>query len=150
MLSTRQMRTAPVDSQATNKLDTRTTIATNSINKHYTLLYNSLASMAMALCIVASALISSPLPASALQERNEVLCGTGFFTNIWQFRCTEIGDISDEGVATKLSNAQQESIDSLMSKFEMSEPKFIDKTLGEVNKGGGEMSSVKSDKVAGK
>ena len=54
---------------------------------------------------------------SALQERNEALCGTGFFTNIWQYKCTDLGDIEDEGVAKELSDQDQGTVDSLMAKL---------------------------------
>lgn len=56
-------------------------------------------------------------PAQAIKERNEALCGTGFFTNIWQFKCTDIGDIEDEGIPTGLSTGQEEISDSLLSKL---------------------------------
>ena len=58
-------------------------------------------------------------PAFALQEKNEALCGTGFFTNIWQYKCTEIGDIEDEGESKALSTNEESSIDSLMTKFNL-------------------------------
>ena len=58
-------------------------------------------------------------PAFALQEKNEALCGTGFFTNIWQYKCTEIGDIEDEGESKALSTNEKSSIDSLMIKFNL-------------------------------
>ena len=55
--------------------------------------------------------------AHAVQERNEALCSTGFFTNIWQARCTELGDITDEGVGRDLSTTEETSVDSLFSKL---------------------------------
>jgi len=60
-------------------------------------------------------------PAAALQERNEALCGTGFFTNIAQYMCTEIGDISDEGKPRKVSAEEMGSMDSLMDKLGVSD-----------------------------
>ena len=60
-----------------------------------------------------------PNAASALQERNEVLCGTGFFTNIALYKCTEIGDISDEGKSRPLSTTEEGSMQSLMDKMGM-------------------------------
>jgi hypothetical protein len=66
---------------------------------------------------VAAALLLSPGPAAAIQERNEVLCGTGFFTNIWQYKCTDLGDISDEGVRKELSAAETTATDALLSKL---------------------------------
>jgi len=61
--------------------------------------------------------IVSP-PAHAVKERNEILCGTGFFTNIWQYRCTDLGDISDEGQIKALSPSENGAADALLrSKF---------------------------------
>ena len=61
----------------------------------------------------------SPLPALALKPRNEQLCGTGFFTNFLEYRCTDIGDISDEGQRTGLSESEAGAADSLMSKLKL-------------------------------
>jgi hypothetical protein len=58
-------------------------------------------------------------PAWAVQERNEALCGTGFFTNFMEYRCTELGDISDEGLPGSLSDSQSERADALLSKFQL-------------------------------
>ena len=58
-------------------------------------------------------------PALALRERNEALCATGFYTNIWQYKCTEIGDISDEGTKVSLSKQEEVATDSLLSKLEL-------------------------------
>jgi hypothetical protein len=55
--------------------------------------------------------------ANALQERNDALCGTGFYTNIWQYKCTVVGDIEDEGIPKDLSAEDQGTVDSLMSKL---------------------------------
>ena len=69
-------------------------------------------------CSGLASIIGLPLPADALKEKNEALCGTGFFTNIALYRCTEIGDISDEGKAGELTKNQEGKVDSLMSKLE--------------------------------
>mmetsp|Transcript_42591 Transcript_42591/g.51131 ORF Transcript_42591/g.51131 Transcript_42591/m.51131 type:complete len:171 (-) Transcript_42591:39-551(-) len=61
--------------------------------------------------------LSLPTVANALKERNEALCGTGFFTNIAQYMCTEIGNIADEGSSKGLSSSQDGTVDSLMSKL---------------------------------
>lgn len=59
-----------------------------------------------------------PASAKALKPRNEALCGTGFFENIWQFKCTELGDIEDEGKATGFAQSDdQRTADSLLSKL---------------------------------
>mmetsp|Transcript_4825 Transcript_4825/g.10207 ORF Transcript_4825/g.10207 Transcript_4825/m.10207 type:complete len:156 (-) Transcript_4825:46-513(-) len=62
-------------------------------------------------------LLGQPIPAIAVKERNEALCGTGFFTNIWEYRCTDLGDISDEGMTGTLSPTQETSTNSLMSRL---------------------------------
>jgi hypothetical protein len=60
---------------------------------------------------------------NALQERNDALCGTGFFTNIWQYKCTVVGDIEDEGTPKDLSAEEKDTVDSLMSKFNLESDK---------------------------
>jgi hypothetical protein len=57
--------------------------------------------------------------ALAVQPRNELLCGTGFFTNIWQYKCTDLGDIEDEGKIKTLSIEEEAHMDSLMDKLGM-------------------------------
>jgi hypothetical protein len=64
-------------------------------------------------------LTGAPMDAFALQARNEALCGTGFFTNIALYKCTEIGDISDEGRSRPLSTTEEGSMQSLMDKMGM-------------------------------
>jgi len=56
-------------------------------------------------------------PALALKPNNEALCGTGFFTNIAQYKCTDIGDISDEGRSRKTTAEEDGRLDGLMAKF---------------------------------
>jgi cell division protein FtsI/penicillin-binding protein 2 len=46
-----------------------------------------------------------------------MLCGTGFFTNIAQYKCTDIGDISDEGKAKKMNEQELGSMESLLGKM---------------------------------
>lgn len=62
---------------------------------------------------------SSPPAAYALQERNEALCNTGFFTNVGAWYCTDIGNIGDEGKSKALSDEAEARVDSLMSKFDL-------------------------------
>ena len=57
---------------------------------------------------------------AVVDERNELLCGTGFFTNIYQYKCTEIGDIENEGKSKDLSSSELSSVSSLMDKLELS------------------------------
>lgn len=69
-----------------------------------------------------------PLQSSnALKPRNEALCNTGFFEHYLEYRCTEIGDISDEGQKTGLTEGQAGATDSLLSKLQ----------LGDVTEGDG-------------
>jgi hypothetical protein len=57
--------------------------------------------------------------AQAVKPRNEMLCGTGFFTNIWQYKCTDLGDIEDEGKIKAMSAEEETKMDSLMGKLSM-------------------------------
>ncbi|CAJ1899893.1 unnamed protein product [Cylindrotheca closterium] len=66
---------------------------------------------------IAFASVVDAKPALALKERNEALCGTGFFTNIAQYMCTDIGDISDEGKSRKVTDSELSSMDSLLGKL---------------------------------
>lgn len=68
----------------------------------------------------------NPQPAMALKERNEALCGTGFFTNIALYKCTDIGDISDEGKSPPLSTTEEGSMQSLLGKMGMEDVVFVD------------------------
>lgn len=73
----------------------------------------------------------NPQPAMALKERNEALCGTGFFTNIAQYMCTEIGDISDEGRYQPLTNKEEGSMQSLLDKMGMEDIVIVDEAVDE-------------------
>ena len=46
-----------------------------------------------------------------------MLCGTGFFTNIAQYKCTPIGDISDEGKAKEMTQQELGATESLLGKM---------------------------------
>jgi len=61
--------------------------------------------------------LAGPPSAWAVQPKNEALCGTGFFTNIWEYRCTSIGDIGDVGRPGELTETEQSAADALLSKF---------------------------------
>ena len=67
-----------------------------------------------------------PPSAYALKEKNEVLCNTGFFTNVGAWYCTDIGNIGDEGQVKPLSKKDETSVDSLMSKFNFDDSSFIE------------------------
>lgn len=67
-----------------------------------------------------------PQPAYALKEKNEALCGTGFFENIYQYKCTDIGDIQDEGYAKSMSQSEDSTADSLFSKLQLGSSNSID------------------------
>lgn len=94
-----------------------------------------------AFCSVATAAASlvASSPAQAVQERNEVLCKTGFFTNIGQWYCTDIGNIGDEGKSSDLSKTQDETADSLMSKLGISDTTTTDDSSEK--EGGGKIDS---------
>jgi len=62
---------------------------------------------------------TAPRPSWALKPRNEALCGTGFFTNYLEYRCTDIGDISDEGKSTAFSSGDAGAADSLLNKLNL-------------------------------
>jgi hypothetical protein len=74
----------------------------------------------------ASTFLVVPPPAQAIQERNELLCGTGFFTNIGQWYCTDLGNIADEGNPGELSKQQDKTADSLMDKLGLSDASSTD------------------------
>jgi len=57
--------------------------------------------------------------AYATQPRNDALCATGFFTNIAQRMCTEIGDITEDGLRTSLTDKQTGITDSLLGKLDL-------------------------------
>ena len=71
-----------------------------------------------------STIMVIPPAAHALQEKNEVLCNTGFFTNVGAWYCTDIGNIGDEGKSKALSDEANASVDSLMSKFGFDDGEF--------------------------
>ena len=75
----------------------------------------------------ALAAASFPVRVDALKERNEALCSTGFFTNIAQWYCTDIGDISDEGVGRSLSQVEENAADSLLNKIDFDNDATMDK-----------------------
>ena len=63
------------------------------------------------------ALLAPASPALALKPKNEALCGTGFFEHIYEYKCTAIGDIEDEGYSKSLSQAESGLTDGLMGKL---------------------------------
>jgi len=93
--------------------------------------------------IASSAFVTAAVPyftstqmAQALQERNEALCNTGFFTNVGAWYCTDIGNIGDEGKSKELSVEAMSTVDSLMSKFDINNGDFISSNDdGGTNKG---------------
>ncbi|KAL7499938.1 hypothetical protein ACHAWT_007991 [Skeletonema menzelii] len=86
--------------------------------------------------------ILHPPPAYALKEKNEVLCNTGFFTNVGAWYCTDIGNIGDEGQVKPLSKNDEASVDSLMSKFN-----FDDSSTTEGDSSGKEGGNEESGKT---
>lgn len=95
------------------KSDAVSTLTTKMTRRNFALLGRQLA---LPTVIVVAAMIPTQ-PASALQERNEALCNTGFFTNVGAWYCTDIGNIGDEGKPQPMSGGEEASIDSLMGKF---------------------------------
>ena len=71
----------------------------------------------LAAAAAAAALASAPTRAHALKKRNEALCGTGFFEHIYEYKCTEIGDIEDEGNSRAMNSAENGLTDGLMGKL---------------------------------
>ena len=63
--------------------------------------------------------LAAPTPAHALKKRNEALCGTGFFEHIYEYKCTAIGDIQDEGYSKALNQAESGLTDGLMGKLRL-------------------------------
>jgi len=86
--------------------------------------------------------LNHPPPAYALQERNEALCSTGFFTNVGAWYCTDIGNIGDEGQVKPLSKKDEVSVDSLMSKFN-----FEDSSTTEGDSSGKQGGNGESEKT---
>ena len=72
--------------------------------------------------LLATGVLLYPQNALALKPKDEVLCGTGFFTNIAQWKCTEIGDILDEGKPKEFSQNELGSMESLLGKLDVSLP----------------------------
>mmetsp|Transcript_15705 Transcript_15705/g.31246 ORF Transcript_15705/g.31246 Transcript_15705/m.31246 type:complete len:123 (+) Transcript_15705:142-510(+) len=60
-----------------------------------------------------------PSQSLAIKEKNDLLCSTGFFTNYRPELCTDLGDITDEGVATGLKKGEEDAVSSLMAKFDL-------------------------------
>lgn len=81
-------------------------------------LFQSAAAMVSTASVVL--MLFQPAPAYAVKERNEALCGTGFFTNIAQYMCTEVGNISDEGSSRKMNDQELSSTESLLNKLSTS------------------------------
>jgi len=69
-----------------------------------------------------------PSSALALKQKNEALCGTGFFEHIYAYKCTSIGDIEDEGTSKELSSAETGVTDSLMGKLGFDTDDVIEST----------------------
>ena len=69
-----------------------------------------------------------PSSALALKQKNEALCGTGFFEHIYEYKCTSIGDIEDEGTSKELSSAETAVTDSLMGKLGFDTDDVIEST----------------------
>ena len=75
-----------------------------------------------------------------------MLCGTGFFTNVGAWYCTDIGNIGDEGSSKPLSKQEKSSVDSLMSKFNF-EDDSITTTAEESSSGSTEVKQTEGKKT---
>ena len=73
---------------------------------------------AFELCSVAI-FVGLPSVAQAVQPRNEVLCDSGLFDNFLEYRCTPLGNIEDEAAGRNLSESEQSTTNSLLSKLMM-------------------------------
>lgn len=85
-------------------------------------------------------------PSWAIKPRNEALCGTGLFTNFLEYRCTDLGDISDEGQKTSFSSSNDAgTADSLLSKLNLElDDSFQTTTDGEEEA----KTNTRSEKIA--
>ncbi len=70
---------------------------------------------------ISTVLTNNPTPAQALKPKNDALCGTGFFEHIYEYKCTAIGDIEDEGKTKKMNSNEIGITDSLMGKLNISD-----------------------------
>ena len=57
--------------------------------------------------------------AQAVKPRNEALCDSGLFENFLEYRCTPLGNIEDEATGRELSESEELTSSSLMSKLMM-------------------------------
>lgn len=73
--------------------------------------------------ITAASAIWPTQESKALQKKNEVLCGTGFFEHIYEYKCTTIGDISDEAKSKSMDEKMGIQADLLMEKLNSFEKK---------------------------
>mmetsp|Transcript_28646 Transcript_28646/g.60448 ORF Transcript_28646/g.60448 Transcript_28646/m.60448 type:complete len:178 (-) Transcript_28646:1734-2267(-) len=94
--------------------------------------------------------VIQPPAAHALQKKNEVLCNTGFFTNVGAWYCTDIGNIGDEGKPKALSTDAETSIDSLMGKFDLDGGDFTDTLAGKNEVQANKNKAGESDKGGAK
>ena len=70
--------------------------------------------------IIPLSFLANPSKVDALKPKNEALCGTGFFEHIYEFKCTAIGDIEDEGKTKEMSTSEMGISDNLMGKLSLS------------------------------
>lgn len=74
-------------------------------------------SLLLSFILLSSTTLSNPNPAHALKPKNDALCGTGFFEHIYEYKCTSIGDIEDEGQTKKLNGDEMDISNGLMGKL---------------------------------
>ena len=88
-----------------------------------------------------------------MTPKNEILCNTGLFENFQEYRCTSLGNISDEGKVKEIDAKEQGSMDSLLSKMgvedavdEIDRKSSGDKGTGTINDSSPKNKGVKGRK----
>jgi hypothetical protein len=99
--------------EATEASTSSTTTTTTTTNRRSFLSLPSL----LILPAATIAMTVDPKDANAIKPKNDALCGTGFFEHIYEFKCTAIGDIEDEGSSKKMDSNEVGISDGLMGKL---------------------------------
>jgi hypothetical protein len=82
----------------------------------------------VSITVTTASAILLPEDSQALQKKNEALCGTGFFEHIYEYKCTTIGDISDEAKSKSIDESMEIQTDLLMERLNSSEKKDAQKS----------------------
>lgn len=81
----------------------------------------------VSISVTTASAILLPQESQALQKKNEALCGTGFFEHIYEYKCTTIGDISDEAKSKSMDESMEIQTDLLMERLNSFEKKDTQK-----------------------